>query len=226
MARAWQTLATVPTAEGALDLRQRGDDEFLILIAGRVLMTSAARRSEEALATLACARLEGRPAPRVLIGGLGMGYTLRAALDALPPAAKVAVVELTPPVVAWCRGPLADLAGRVLEDPRVDAIVGDVFAELRRRPAGFDAVALDLWQGPYERNDPVFTTSALAACRGALRPGGRLVVWSEQSVGGFEGRLTAAGFVSPHKHVAKRGFRHVNYTAEVPESRPHPQPRR
>lgn len=214
------------TAEGELVLQRYGEREFTISIAGRVIMSSRATESEKELALLAVQRAKSLAAPVVAVAGLGMGYTLRAALDALPPAAKVAVVELTPPVVAWCRGPLADLAGRVLEDPRVDAIVGDVFAELRRRPAGFDAVALDLWQGPYERNDPVFTTSALAACRGALRPGGRLVVWSEQSVGGFEGRLTAAGFVSPHKHVAKRGFRHVNYTAEVPESRPHPQPRR
>lgn len=214
------------TAEGELVLQRYGEREFTISIAGRVIMSSRATESEKELALLAVQRAKSLAAPVVAVAGLGMGYTLRAALDALPPAAKVAVVELTPPVVAWCRGPLADLAGRVLEDPRVDAIVGDVFAELRKRPAGFDAVALDLWQGPYERNDPVFTASALAACRGALKAGGRLVVWSEQSVGGFEGRLTAAGFVSPHKHVAKRGFRHVNYTAEVPESRPLPPPRR
>ncbi len=214
------------TAEGELALQRYGEREFTISIAGRVIMSSRATESEKELAWLAVQRAKALPAPAVLVAGLGMGYTLRAALDVLPPAAKVAVVELTAPVVDWCRGPLADLAGRVLEDPRVVAVVGDVFAELRRRPASFDAVALDLWQGPQERNDPVFTGAALAACRGALRPGGRLAVWSEQSVGGFERRLLSAGFVAPHKHVAKRGFRHVNYTAELSAETPRSTPRR
>ena len=109
MTRPWRTLATVPTDEGPLELRQRGDDEFLIVIAGRVLMTSAARRSEEALATLGCAAIARTGAPRVLIGGLGMAYTLRAALDALPATAKVVVAELNPVVADWCRGPMAAL---------------------------------------------------------------------------------------------------------------------
>jgi predicted membrane-bound spermidine synthase len=209
-------LDRVPTAEGELVLRRYGDREYTISIAGRVIMSTRATESEKELAEIALRRARALPEPCVAVAGLGLGYTLRAALDLLPPAARVLVVELTPAVVTWCRGPLAEAAGRVLDDPRVTAEVGDVFAALRRRPAAFDAIALDLWCGPLERRDPVFTAAALAACRAALRPGGRLTVWSEQAVGGFERRLLDAGFVAPEKHVARRGFRHVNYSADVP----------
>src|SRR5688572_1383596 len=133
MTRPWTTVASVATADGALELRRRGSDDpddasadFLIVIAGRVLMTSAARRSEERLAPLACAPVARRPAPRVLIGGLGMAFTLRASLDALPPAARVVVAELNPDVVAWCRGPLAPATAAAVDDPRVAVEVGDV----------------------------------------------------------------------------------------------------
>jgi hypothetical protein len=122
----WNTLDTVPTADGPLVLRQRGERDFLITIAGRVLMTSTARRSEEALATLALGALPAAATPRVLIGGLGMGYTLRAALEVLPAGAKVDVAELTPAVVRWCRGPLAPLTDAAVADRRVRVHVGDV----------------------------------------------------------------------------------------------------
>src|SRR6266498_3756170 len=102
MARPWETLATAVVDEGNLELRRRGDDEFLIVIGGRVLMNSASRRSEEALSTLACAHLKTAAAPRILIGGLGMGFTLRAALDCMPRTAQVVVAELNPEIVAWC----------------------------------------------------------------------------------------------------------------------------
>src|SRR5205823_1736782 len=130
MTRPWHTVARVDTAEGALELRRRGDADFLITIAGRVLMTSQARRSEEALATLP---LRDRPPPRVdrvLIGGLGMGYTLRAALDVLPATARVTVVELNADVAAWCRGPLAPLTDGAVADSRVTIVVGDVAAHV------------------------------------------------------------------------------------------------
>src|SRR4051812_2756189 len=124
MTRAWQTIASVATPEGALELRRRGDDDFLIVVAGRVLMTSAARRSEEELARLACARL-GAPAPRVLVGGLGMGFTLRDALDVLPAGARVLVAELNADVVEWCRGPLAAITNDALADARVTVAIDD-----------------------------------------------------------------------------------------------------
>lgn len=209
------------TAEGELLLQRYGAGEFTIAIGGRVVMGSRAHLSERELATLVCTGLQKTTAPRVIVAGLGMGFTLRAALDVLPAAAVVTVVELTPAVVKWCRGPLAALAGDVLTDPRVTVVVGNVFKVLSDATVPFDGIALDLWQGPFERNDPVFTAGALATCRRALAPGGLFGVWSEQAVGGFERRLTAAGFTAPMKHVARRGCRHVNYIAVAPvEERP------
>ena len=131
MARRWETLDRFASAEGEIELRRRGASEFLITVAGRVLMNSAASRSETALARIACAALGARPAPRVLVGGLGMGCTLRAALDALPAAASVVVAELNETMLRWCRGPLAELTGRAAEDPRVDVRIGDVADAIR-----------------------------------------------------------------------------------------------
>src|SRR5262245_24103045 len=145
MSLPWRTLASVPTDEGALELRQRGEKDFLITIAGRVLMTSAARRSEEALSTLA---LEGVRARRVLIGGLGLAYTLRAAPDVLAKDAAVTVAELTAQVVEWCRGPLAVLTANAVSDPRVRVVVDDV-AHVIAGSQGLDAIILDLYEGPY-----------------------------------------------------------------------------
>ncbi|MGH0028199.1 MAG: spermidine synthase, partial [Myxococcota bacterium] len=123
MARPWQTLDSVPTDHGPLELRRRGDDDFLIALGPRVLMTSAAHRSEQRLATLVCEPLAGRPRPRVLIGGLGLGYTLRAALDRLPADAEVVVAEIEAAVVRWCEGPCASASSRALADPRVSVRV-------------------------------------------------------------------------------------------------------
>ncbi|HYL06641.1 MAG TPA: spermidine synthase, partial [Thermoanaerobaculia bacterium] len=114
MTRAWQTLASAETPEGRLELRRRGPSELVITIGGRVLMNGAAHHSEAELARLACRPIAGRARPRVLIGGLGMGYTLRAALDALPRGASVTVAEIDPVIVEWCRGPLAETAGKAL----------------------------------------------------------------------------------------------------------------
>lgn len=212
--RSWETIDRAPTSEGDLVLQQRGD-EFVIALGGRIIMGNRATRSESELASLACAPLLSLPAPRIVIAGLGLGFTLRAALDALPATAAVTVVELTPKVIDWCRGPLAPAAKDVLADPRVTAIAGDVFETLARLKHPVDAIALDLWEGPLERNDPVFTAARLATCRRALAPGGRVGIWSEQSVAGFEQRLSSAGFAAPRKHVAKRGARHVIYVADV-----------
>ncbi len=216
MARPWKTCATVPTRDGPLELRQRADDDFLILIAGRVLMTSKARRSEEVLATLGCAALTDRRAPRVMIGGLGMGYTLRAALDALPATATVTVVELTAEVEAWCRGPLAPLTSSAVSDPRVKVVIDDVARTIAAaRPGAYDAILLDLYEGAYPSNqrqpDPHFGHAALVRTRAALGPGGVVGVWAEEPDPVFPGRLEAAGFAVKTHRAGRGGRRHVVY---------------
>lgn len=213
-----ERISRANTPEGELVLERRGD-LYAIALQGRIVMSSGAHGSERELAGLVCERLRGVNRPRVVVAGLGMGFTLRAAADALPKDAMITVVELVPEVVEWCRGPLAGLAGGVLADPRVTVVVGDVFETLRGWPGECSGIALDLWQGPFERNDRVFTPPALRACALALAPGGRLGIWSEQSVAGFERRLAAAKLVRPAKHVASRGFRHVVYVAEAAASR-------
>lgn len=230
MALPWRTLDTVPTADGPLVLRQRGERDFLITIAGRVLMTSAARRSEEALASLALGALPAGATPRVLIGGLGMGYTLRAALDALPPGARVEVAELTPAVVTWCRGPLAALTGDALADRRVRIHVGDVAVHLRRsKPETYDAIVLDLYEGPYAaqgRGDPLFGEQAIARTIAALRVGGTLAVWAEDPDAAFPRTLRRAGLDVRIERAGRGGRQHVIYlgvrTAAAAAPRPRP----
>jgi len=226
MARAWQTLATVATAEGPLELRRRGESEFLIVIAGRVLMTSSARRSEEALSTLGCAPLNGRRTPNVLIGGLGMGYTLRAALDALPKDARVVVAELTPEVVEWCRGPLANLSADALRDRRVTVQIADIAkCVAEASPDSFDAILFDLYEGPNAGtqgpDDPFYGAAAIARAHAALTSGGVFAVWSEESSAPFERRLRAAGFSVTVHRTGKGGRAHVVYLGvrDTPKTR-------
>jgi spermidine synthase len=194
----WKTLGSVATAEGALELRQRGEKEFLLVIDGRVLMTSQERRSEERLATAALAQIK-TPAPRVLIGGLGMAYTLRAALDVLPGGAQIEVAELSPAVAEWCRGPLAVLTNDAAGDPRVRVILGDVSRVIRdAAPGSYDAILLDLYEGPHAASqrgdDPFYGPGALARSHAALAPGGALAVWSEDPDDSFLRRFRKAGF--------------------------------
>jgi spermidine synthase len=195
----WKVLAAVATSEGALQLRQRGAREFLITIDGRVLMTSSERSSEEAVATLACKELTGRKAPRVLIGGLGMAYTVRAALDALPRQAQVTVAELTTEVDVWCRGPLAPLTRGAVLDPRVRVVIKDVARVIEdARPGQYDAIVLDLYEGPHaaqrRENDPFYGRVALARSFAALSAGGVLAIWSEETNAVFKKRMIDAGF--------------------------------
>ena len=215
--RSWETLDAVDSPDGRLELRRRGDSDFLITVAGRVLMNSAARRSEEALAQEVCARLPQRPAPRVLVGGLGMGLTLRAALEALPGDARVMVAELNPVVVDWCGGPLAAINARAVEDPRVEVVLGDVAEVIRRaRAQPFEAIAIDLYEGPSSGRDsdePFYGRSALAETRAALAPGGVFGVWAERPDPGFEKRLLAANFAFEKSRPGRGGLRHVVYTA-------------
>ncbi len=219
MALPWRTLDRIATEEGDLELRRRGD-EFLITVAGRVLMSSAAHRSEAVLAESACARLAGHPRPRLLCGGLGMGFTLRAALDALPAGGSVTVAELNPAVVGWCRGPLAERAGRPLDDPRVTVEIADVAGLIARAAAAgggevYDAIVLDLYEGPREASggaaDPFFGRRALETTRQALTPGGVFAVWSEDADDPFERRLAAAGFTVERLRPRSGGPRHTVY---------------
>jgi spermidine synthase len=192
----WKTLATVRTKEGALDLRQRGEREFLLVIGGRILMTSSERRSEERLATLACANLG--PGARILIGGLGMAYTLRAALDVLPPDARVDVAELQPEIEAWCRGPLAPLTNNSVADPRSHVIIGDVSKVIAKTENLYDAILLDLYEGPHRASqrgdDPFYGPGALDRSFRALKPKGVLAVWSEDPDDDFLRRFRRSGF--------------------------------
>lgn len=219
MARPWETLETVDTDEGPLELRRRGPRDFLIVIDGRVLMNSLAHRSELDVARLACARIADRPGARVLIGGLGMGFTLRAALDDLGPDAAVAVAELTPAVERWCRGPMAEMIDHALDDPRAEVLIGDVSRVIASAPrqGGYDAIVLDLYEGPHEavtgRDDPFYGRRALARTREALRPGGVFTVWSEERDGAFERRLERAGFEFEWVRSGKGGRRHPVYVA-------------
>jgi spermidine synthase len=221
MSRPWQVLERVETAAGTLELRRRGERDFLMTLAGRVLMNSAAHRSEVALAELATAAIAGRAAPRLLIGGLGMGYTLRAALDALPATAHVTVAELEPAVVRWCRGPLAGLTDCAVDDARVTLEVGDVAdvisaASRRVDDGGFDAIALDLLEGPRGHADPHFGDAALCRLRAALVPGGVVAVWSERPDAGFERRLAAAGFRVERSRPGRGGLRHAVTLGRLP----------
>lgn len=241
MARPWQVLDSVTTPQGTLELRRRGERDFLITVAGRVLMNSALHRSEAALGRWACRSLEGRRNPRVLVGGLGMGFTLRAVLDALPPGGRAVVAELNPVVVRWCAGPLAALTNRAAQDPRVEVRVEDVAAVIRRAAAGpaddrFDAVVLDLYEGPHagsqRRDDPLYGQDAIGRAKASLRPGGVFAVWGENYDAGFEKRLRGAGFSVTTDRPGHGGLRHAVYIAAAgspPRGGPeaaHPRPLR
>jgi spermidine synthase len=218
MARAWQVLERVETADGVLELRQRGAGDFLITVDGHVLMNSRAHRSEVALAALACRDL-GRGA-RVLIGGLGMAFTLRAALDALADDARVVVAEINPAVVRWCRDQLAGLTDCAVDDRRVEVRIEDV-AETVDRASGasdenrFDAILFDLFEGPGRgsRDERFYAAAMLRKVRDTLRPGGILAVWAEQRSQPFEERLAAAGFSVQHSRPGRGGLRHAVYIA-------------
>jgi spermidine synthase len=212
--RPWETLDAVDTDEGRLELRRRGED-YVITVAGRVLMSSMSHLTEVAVAEMACREVAGRERPRVLIGGLGMGFTLRAALDALPRTARVVVAEINEAVVRWCRGPLAGLTGNALRDPRASVVMEDVARVIGR--GGFDAIILDLYEGPREaaraEGAPFYGREALRRTREALTPRGVFAVWSEDPDAAFEKRLQAAGFAVERRKPGKGGPRHTVYLA-------------
>jgi spermidine synthase len=204
----WKVIDRAPAPGGGeLVLHQRGE-EFAIRVNGRELMSSRQHGSEEKMAEVACARLAGKK-PRVLVGGLGLGYTVRAALDRLPPGAEVVVSELVPAVIAWNRGVLAPLAGQPLEDPRVKVEAQDVGHLLRQAEAEYDAILLDVDNGPealtQEENRWLYGERGLTTLRRALKSRGLVVVWSASSDRTFATRMKRAGFDTEVVETPARG---------------------
>lgn len=218
----WETLdtATIPGGAQPLRLKRRGS-EFSIMLGANELMNTRLSGSEEALARLTIKRL-AQPVPRLLIGGLGLGFTLRAALPLLLQQAEVTVAEIVPAVVEWARGPLAHVHGGSLADPRVSIVVDDVGSLIRTARAGWDAILLDVDNGPEglsrDGNDALYSASGLAAAHAALAPGGVLSVWSSGPDRRFTTRLRNAGFsveeISVRAGTTRRGARHVIWLAQ------------
>ncbi len=213
--------ALIPGTDVEMQLYQSGE-LFSIKIPGRGdLMNSRMHGSEKALAELACAKIAGVEKPRLLVGGLGMGFTLAAALKTVGPDAEVVVAELVPEVVDWNRTLIGAPAGHPLADPRSRVHVGDVADVIRKSAGGFDAILMDVDNGPEalvrKENDWLYSADGLRATRAALRRGGALAVWSASPDRAFSKRLQQAGFdvdehvVRPHR--AGKGPRHVIWIA-------------
>src|SRR5687767_1678220 len=208
----WQQLGEHDTPDGTRLSLMKHDRDLVILANGKMLMSSRMHGSEEELAALACKRLGQAESPRVLVGGLGLGYTLRATLDLLPPSSSVVVAELVEGVVEWNRGPLGPLANHPLDDQRVTVAIGDVGKTMRLDKDGFDAILLDVDNGPdafsATGNADLYDNRGVTTAHAALRPGGVLAVWSAWEDRKFEQRLRWAGFtVTMHRMRArlKRG---------------------
>lgn len=223
MALPWKVVDRFVTKdEGIMELRQRGKKDFLITVGTQVLMNSMAQRSEMALGELGTNSLQNHPAPRVLVGGLGMGVTLRAVLDLLPLSAEVVVFELNPQILTWCRGPLAELTQGAASDPRVQVEIKDVVEGIQNAANGgprerFDSILLDLYRGPHprtdKRNDPFYGSRAIERSFKALNPGGTFAVWGENYDEEFIKRLSRAGFSAVFKKVGKGGYCHAVFLA-------------
>ena len=214
-------LGTARVPGGAeLRLFRRGAD-FMIVLDRNELMNSRMRGSEEALATMTIARLRDAKAPRLLIGGYGMGFTLRAALAALGREARVTVAELVPEILAWARGPMAELTTGCLDDPRVRLVEADVADAIGDVAGAWDAILLDVDNGPdglvRAANDRLYSREGLARAKAALRPGGVLAIWSAAPDAPFARRLAQAGFAVEEVAVRARengkGPRHVIWFA-------------
>jgi spermidine synthase len=220
--RHWTLLgeAPIPGTENFLSLYQGKDDFFIKLKGGQELMNSRKHGSEDALGAMPCKRLKHPERARVLIGGLGMGFTLAAALAAVGSQAEVTVAELIPEVVEWNRGPLGECSGRPLDDPRTRIHIGDVGKLLRRSPRRFDVIALDVDNGPEgltrDSNDWLYSLTGIAAAQQALRPGGLLAYWSAGPDGDFRDALRCCGLeveeVTVYAH-GNKGARHTLWLA-------------
>jgi spermidine synthase len=213
----------VPGAEVELRLMRRGD-EFSMMLGQNELMNSRLSGSEAALATLACKRIELVERPHLLIGGLGMGFTLRAALAVLGSDARIVVAELVPAVIAWARGPMAGIFGDSLSDPRASIREADVVDLVQSHRSAFDAILLDVDNGPEalirKANDALYDLKGLKAIYRALRPRGVLAIWSSGPNAAFSKRLRDAGFdvteVAIRATAKRSGARHVIWFAARP----------
>lgn len=207
----------VTTPIGEMILSRRGND-YTIRVSGIELMSSMNHRSEDEIGRLACAALAGVAAPRILIGGLGLGYTLRAALDALGPKAKVDISELVPAVVRWNRDIVGGLANHPLADPRVTVIEEDVARVIAGKTHHWDAIILDVDNGPDsvgQHNDALYKRSGLLSARTALVPGGLLAVWSSFESATFTRWLHDAGYESDLRRIRAHGAVHWIWLARV-----------
>ncbi|AMK17122.1 hypothetical protein K663_03675 [Sphingobium sp. MI1205] len=217
-----ELIDTAPVPGGQeLKLYRRGADHMIVLDRNE-LMSSRMSGSEKALAVMTLERLKGRGAPHLLIGGYGMGFTLRAALAEMGQGGRIMLVELVPKIIEWARGPMAELAAGCLDDPRVTLIEGDVAAEIASAHGSYDAILLDVDNGPdgltAPANDRLYSTSGLATAKAALKPGGILAIWSAGSDDPFTRRLRNAGFDVDEVAVKARdngkGPRHVIWFAQ------------
>jgi spermidine synthase len=221
----WSQIDTsgVPGADVELRLMRRGS-EFSMMLGQNELMSSRLSGSEEALATLACRRIAAVKRPHLLIGGLGMGFTLRAALAVLGTDARITVAELVPAVIAWARGPLKDIFGDSLSDPRADIQAADVIDVIKTHAKAFDAILLDVDNGPEglvrKANDALYDPKGLKAIHRALRSKGVVAVWSSGPNSSFSKRLRDAGFgvdeVAVRATTKRSGARHVIWFATKP----------
>jgi spermidine synthase len=217
--------ARVPGADVELRLMRRGA-EFSMMLGPNELMNSRLSGSEQALATLACRKIEAVKSPHLLIGGLGMGFTLRAALAGLGADARIMVAELVPAVIAWARGPMTELFGDSLSDPRTRVREADVVDVIRSHASSFDAILLDVDNGPEglirKANDALYDLKGLKTIRRALRPRGVLAVWSSGPNPAFTKRLGDAGFdvdeVALRATARRSGARHVIWLATKSEA--------
>jgi spermidine synthase len=215
--KAFELLGQTAAPDGTVMKLVRRGDEYIILSDGAVLMSSRMHGSEEALATLGCERASRLERPSLLIGGLGMGFTLRATLDLLPAGATVVVCELVPAVVEWNRGVLGPLAGHPLRDKRVRVETGDVAVSLSSRLGPFDGVLLDVDNGPAALTAPgnvrLYDQRGIAAAWAALKAEGVLAVWATREDRKFEQRLRAGGFEvdvqRPRGRLEKGGPHHT-----------------
>lgn len=209
-------------APGGTELRlfRRGDD-FMIVLDGNELMSSRMSGSEAALAVITCERLHGAAAPHLLVGGYGMGFTLRAAIAALGPGARITLAELVPEIIDWARGPMATLTAGCLDDPRVHLVAGDVAAVIGAAIKCYDAILLDIDNGPdgltRAANDRIYSMEGLASAKAALKPAGILAIWSAAPSAIFSRRLKHAGFTVEEVSVRARsngkGARHIIWFA-------------
>jgi spermidine synthase len=219
----FRNLAETRTPDGSRFSLHEHDGEYFLKLNGRQLMGSNNTVSECLLADLACDFPKSVDAPRVLIGGLGLGFSLRRVLELTGPKASVVVAELLPDVVAWNRQFLMDLNGKLLDDPRVEVFTGDVFDSLKRGPGRFDAILLDVDNGPTSfvqaKNSRLYNSNGLSLIRRALRSGGRVAFWSAEKEPAFLGQLGRAGFAADEyeakAHERAKRAAHRIYVGQV-----------